>query len=532
MTRLNFIKHNEKYFKKNFKNQRNNEILVEFNGWQLCHIMNSYLANVLSERYKANIKAYPGYNNFDSNFLSQIFDHFKWKIANFIHIKNFAIYKSFNTESFLLPNLDSRQKMENKKIFEKVITQIKSKRDLLNLKVKNIYIGDLIYNSYLLDKRFEIDLKSDLFKKYLYRSLGLFLFWIDYFKLNSVKAIIVTHTVYLPSIGGRIAQNLGIPVYSAVDDLLNKYDKKFLHRTPESKTFKKIFLNLPLIKKKKYLKISHKMIKLRFSGEKKYFLDHYKKTSPFLEKNLKKKKNSRIIDKSKKIKILIAAHCFFDSPHIYGPMFFSDFHDWIDHLGKLSLKTDYDWYIKTHRNFFPETLYIIENYCKKYKRLKLIPPDISHRQIISEGIDIALTCYGTIGWEYPFLDVPVLLASTNHPYQPYDFNIKPKNLKEYDKILKNLDKQFIYKQKKKIKKYQILEYYFMNYIYGKKSWLLRDLEKEKYLKYLKILRTGDIAFSNKIYDIWMKLFTQKKHKEIIDFINNFFDSSKSSSNFL
>ena len=130
-------------------------------------------------------------------------------------------------------------------------------------------------------------------------------------------------------------------------------------------------------------------------------------------------------------------------------MFFSDFYEWIDHLGNLSLITDYDWYIKTHRNFFPETLHVLKDFCKKYKKFKLISSDISHKQIISEGIDIALTCYGTIGWEYPFLNVPVLLASSNHPYQFYDFNIKPKNLKEYDKILKNLDKKFINKQKKK-----------------------------------------------------------------------------------
>ena len=532
MTRLKFIKHNKKYFKKNFKNQNDDQILVEFNGWQLCHIMNSYLANVLSERFKAKIKAYPGYNNFNSNYLSLFAQQFKWKMANSIHIKNFAIYKSFNTENFFLPNLDLRQKIENKKIFEKVITQINSKKDLLNLKLKNIHIGDLIYNSYLLDSRIQIDLKSVHFKKYLYKSLGLFLFWINYFKLNSVKAIIMTHTVYLPAIGGRIAQNLGIPVYSAVDDILNKYDKNFLHRVPESKISKKVFLNLPLIKKKEYLKKSHKMIKLRFSGAKKYFLDHYKKVSPFLEENVKKKKNSRVINKSRKVKILIAAHCFFDSPHIYGKMFFSDFHEWIDHLGKLSLKTDYEWYIKTHRNFFPETLNVLKDFCKKYKKLKLISSDISHKKIISEGIDIALTCYGTIGWEYPFLNVPVLLASSNHPYQSYDFNIKPKNLKEYDEILKNLDKKFINKQKKKIKKNQILEYYYMNYLYGRKSWLLRDFEKEKYFKYLQILRTGDIAFSNKIYDIWMKIFTQKRHKEIIGFLNNFFDSNKSSSNFL
>ena len=50
-----------------------------------------------------------------------------------------------------------------------------------------------------------------------------------------------------------------------------------------------------------------------------------------------------------------------------------------------------------------------------------------------------------------------------------------------------------------------------------KIGFLKDFKKEKYLKYLRIFRTGDIAFSDKIYDIWMKLFTQKRHKQIIDF---------------
>ena len=271
MTRLKFIKHNKRYFEKHFKNQNNDQVLVEFNGWQLCHIMNSYLANVLSERFKAKIKAYPGYNNFNLNYLSLFTNQFKWKIANSIHIKNFAIYKSFNTESFFLPNLSFNQKQENKKIFEKVINKIKNKEDLLNLKLENIHIGDLVYNSYLLDSRIQIDLKSLHFKKYLYKSLGLFLFWSNYFKTNSVKAIVMTHTVYLPAIGGRIAQNLGIPVYSAVDDILNKYDKKFLHRVPESKISKKVFSNFTLSKKRRYLNESHKMIKLRFSGSKNIF---------------------------------------------------------------------------------------------------------------------------------------------------------------------------------------------------------------------------------------------------------------------
>lgn len=220
------------------------------------------------------------------------------------------------------------------------------------------------------------------------------------------------------------------------------------------------------------IKKAKKHIISRVSGSMKYFHDNYKTTSPFQKE--KKIATNKFILKSNKIKILVAAHCFFDSPHVYGKMFFQDFYDWMDYLGKISLKTDYEWYIKTHKNFFPQTRVVLGNFIKKYNKFKLLPANISHNQIIKEKIDLALTCYGTIGWEYPFLGVPVLLASKNHPFKNYNFCIKPKNFTEYDQILKSLNKKTI-AQKKNIDKKEIYEYYFMNYLYKKKVGYLEVL---------------------------------------------------------
>jgi hypothetical protein len=204
----------------------------------------------------------------------------------------------------------------------------------------------------------------------------------------------------------------------------------------------------------------------------------------------------------------------------------------MDYLGKLSLETDYDWYIKSHKNYFPETRIELENLCKKYKKFRLLPSNASHHQIIKEKIDLVLTCYGTIGWEYPFLGVPVLLSSVNHPYVNYNFNIKPKNFDEYNKILRSLDKSFLIKQSKKINKQEICEYYFMNYLFRKHSWLLTDLNSRKYLELFHLLRTRNIAYSNKIYQIWMKNFTTKRHRDIINMLDKFFNSNKTTSSFL
>ena len=46
--------------------------------------------------------------------------------------------------------------------------------------------------------------------------------------------------------------------------------------------------------------------------------------------------------------------------------------------------------------------------------------------------------YGTIGFEYAAMNIPVINASLNNPHIAYDFNINPKTRENYQKILKNL----------------------------------------------------------------------------------------------
>ena len=81
-------------------------------------------------------------------------------------------------------------------------------------------------------------------------------------------------------------------------------------------------------------------------------------------------KKKRLIKVSKKIKILIAAHCFSDSPHSYGYNIFDDFYDWIENLGIISEKTDYDWYVKTHPDYIESSKLTLIKLIKKYPKLK------------------------------------------------------------------------------------------------------------------------------------------------------------------
>ena len=128
-------------------------------------------------------------------------------------------------------------------------------------------------------------------------------------------------------------------------------------------------------------------------------------------------------------------------------MFFNDFYEWLDFLGKMSEKTEYQWYLKNRPNhpgkftkYQPFTEKIIKDVCKKYKNIILLPNDYSHHQIIDEGINFVLTCYGSVGIEYAYFKIPVINASKNNPHINYNFNLNPKNKKEYIYMIKNLKK--------------------------------------------------------------------------------------------
>ena len=73
---------------------------------------------------------------------------------------------------------------------------------------------------------------------------------------------------------------------------------------------------------------------------------------------------------------------------------------------------------------------------------------------------MALTCWGTIGFEYALLGIPVINASQNNPHINYNFNIHAKTLKEYEKILLNIKNI-----KLKMNKNEIYEFYFMKNIF-------------------------------------------------------------------
>ena len=79
---------------------------------------------------------------------------------------------------------------------------------------------------------------------------------------------------------------------------------------------------------------------------------------------------------------------------------FPDFYEWLDFICKLSIKTDYEWYIKTHPKTFLENKIVVKDFVSRYPNIQYLSDEVSHNQLINEGINIVLTVYGSIGLEY------------------------------------------------------------------------------------------------------------------------------------
>ena len=487
------------YDEKNFTNDKS-KILVELNFLHSSLIINSFLLKKILERNKSEIVLYRTFysNNFFIKILLKFFYFFKIDI--------FLIYRRvFNLKKIIYPVIDKNSYKLNT-LFIEVCSKLKSKKDVENIKIKDIYIGDLIYDSYLRIYNEPTIIFDKKFYKFLRKSLSYFIFWENYLNRNKVKAVIISHSVYISAILLRIAVKKNIPVYISTLSNIYKLSEKNFFPFEEFKKYPITFSKLKKNEKQKAINLSKKRLLLRFRG--KVGVDMHYSTKSSYTNNFK----TRLIKNSHKIKILIATHCFFDSPHSYGKNLFCDFYEWLEYLGKLSIKTDYDWYIKLHPDYHPLTLKVINGFLKRYSKFNLLPSDSSHHQIINEGINFVLTVYGSIGHEYPLFNVPVINASINNPHIKYSFNIHPKNISHYKKIILNL-KNIKYKINKK----KVYEYYYMAFLY--------KTEKESLIKINQVLKyVGGYhnQFTSKIYKYWILHYKKNilLEKKIEKFINN------------
>ena len=490
-----FIAHNRKVWGDYANEKTEGEILFEVNSMCSSLISCSYLANILSKKYNSEIKGYV------------LNKPKRWQ--HYLSPARHKVFKSFNTQEILYLNLTQPQLEERDRIFNAVYRDLKTKRDVENLKVEGLWIGDLIYDSHTKEKRAPTVAISDLtFCESLKKSLGIYVFWRDYFDSHNVKAVNVSHCVYNHAIILRLAIHRNIPAFQISARHVYYLTKKNLWAYDDFYNFPEEFRKLPPEEQRSGIMEAKKRLARRFAGEVGVDMNYSTKSAYTIPNNRK------VLSESPAIKILIATHCFFDSPHPYGVNLFPDNYEWLTFLGEVSEKTDYDWYVKTHPDSLQGNAPIIKKFIRKFPKFTLIPSKTSHHQIIEDGIDFALTVYGTIGFEYAALGVPVINASSCNPHVAYHFNFNPKTIDEYKDILMNLPDQ---KLDNNIN--EVYEFYYMKFIYNVDNWLFED-----YKGFFEQIGGYAKQFEPVIYEKFLNEFSEQRHEWIKGTLNKFIES--------
>lgn len=478
----NFIKHNKSLFGKS--QNKDYQILVELNYMQTNHIAISHFSKVLSEIHNAELVGYEPRIKFS------ILEKLKSHITSF---KSKMIFKSFGINKFLDTNVSDYKTLAYK-LTNKIMTEINSKTDLVDLTVDGILVGDLIYDQYL--KSFKVptvNINSEEFRKILYEFSILYYRWKDLFLKRNIKAIVISHACYFMGLPARIGIAFGISAYQANIQCIYFLSKKNLFPSCEFHTYKDDFKKLDSLTQDNGIKKARERIKLIFEGSTEVDQTYIKESA-----YNQKKTTLRILGNKRPIKILIAPHSFYDSPNGLGRNLFPDFYEWLEFLGELSNKTDYEWYIKTHPTTDILDKKTINDFVSRYKKIILIPDTTSHHQLIEEGINIVLTVYGSIGIEYAAKNITVINASLNNPHISYNFNIYPKSKEELKDLIFNLTKHV----NADLFSDDIYKCYFMKYLFYDHNIFFSNFKSAE-----RQIGGYECLFSSKIYDHWINYFT-------------------------
>jgi hypothetical protein len=482
---------------------RQRVVLFELNTMQSAHIAYSYLGNALAKEHQAEIKAYkPGVTD---NWRRKLF----FTVEKKTNRNEWGVYRSFGADDIFAISPTAAHRAKARTIYADIIGRLRTKADVEALTIDGVWIGDLIYDTYLMGfRKPTIDLAAEEFRTFLRECLEVFVFWRDYFDAHDVRAVNVSHCVYTLAIPLRLALQRGVDAYQANVTHVYRMRPDNMFAYNDFVYFPERFAMLPPAVREAGLEEAKRRIEKRFAGVVGVDMEYSTKSA------YGGSRHARLISQSPRKKILIATHCFFDSPHSYGNNIFPDFYEWLDFLGRMTEVTDYDWYIKTHPDYLPGTEEIIDSFITRYPKFTLLPSDASHHQLIAEGIDCALTSYGTIAFEYAALGVPVINASQNNPHIAYDFNVHARDIEHYRALLADLSSL---KLKSDIR--NVYEYYFMRYIFNTENMFFGS-----YNGAVKELGGYAGQFTAAAYDCWLKEWSPERHGKISAALQTFIRS--------
>ncbi len=341
------------------------------------------------------------------------------------------LYRAFGISNHVQIKLRLQQIPELWKVYKEIALSISKPGDVFNIEIDRIKIGIPIYESILRIGKITVD-KDDIetYKK-IYLGLLQYVYFRDLFSENRIEAILVSHDCYIgPGLLDHMAHRFGIPSINVNPFEINLlYEPHQLYRRFER--YPEYFKAIPPEIRDLGVAQAKSDLSLRLSGKIGIKM-RYQEQSAFESNNLPNQ-----LEVNTNLNVLVATHDFYDNPQAYGKMLFHDFSIWLEYLNEVASETNYNWYLKCHKDSSLQQRKEIAEFSLKNPRFKIIEPSVSFHQLANEGLDFVLTCYGSVGHELPLLGINVVNSSYN-PHIAYDFNFHAKSLSNYRELILNL----------------------------------------------------------------------------------------------
>lgn len=414
-------------------------------------------ANYIAVKNSSNIGLYSVYTKLDDViYRSNSF----W---NRLGVENYykplsKIFLSFGGKVLHRNVYDYKNQKMIKVLYKDIRNQIFKKDDILKIHIENIRVGDLIYDTFLrYGKTWTADIQSTFLDKIIVETLNIYFNCKDLFSKYRVTALVNTYTTYIHhGVVLRMCLEKNIPVYTvgSHNSLVHRVIKEYPSHSNNHFLFPDIFKDI--VDKNKIIAQAEKIFEKRFQGE----IDTA--TSYMRGSSFSSYTNMEINQFDWSNTVVVLAHCFFDSPHIYRDIIFPDFYEWITYtLDILSKENSLNVLVKPHPNGIEGNDLVFAELKEKYsnRNITFIDPKTSNIQLIQSRPKALITAYGTPAYEFAYYGIPVICVYDN-PFIAYHFTKVANTIDEYGRLLTTIN-EIQLDQKRE----EILEYYYMQHLF-------------------------------------------------------------------
>jgi hypothetical protein len=427
--------------------------------------------------------------------------NYPYRLARSIGIKHFLIIKY------------TRKEIKRTKTQARDIMSL-SKSEILSYEINGVRVGDLFYDWHLRNRDLvTLDFKNKTLFKDLCLFLEFFYFWDLKLTPGEISTIAISHSVYLQGIPARIALSRDIEVLLISYDRVNRLNNNFMHSDLEYKLYDPNSMN------QLGYEVNLQRAKKFFSKD---ISDNSKRLLiPGLVSGFHGVEKDAIISSSKKLKVLIAPHCFTDAPHSLGDFLFNDYWEWLIYICDKSKEFDYEWYIKPHPAFSHSEQNNFKQLLKNYPSIKIIESSVSNKSIFTQGLDAVITVQGSIGFEAAMFGILSICCSKNIPTRNYGFSVCAESKEELYCLIKGI---WLLKSKCFFEEKSLMHFYDLHIVRKCKTWLFKDQSDQYFSKFKSYF---EIFQSVEVFNIWIdEFYSQEIDKNRESEVRKFLESSK------